>query len=102
MQPHAEAFGKACDIDPAFILNFGEEVVRGQPVFVLSGLLQDLEKSLRAAAGAGPWQVRRGGEERVLLLICCLWDDPCICGKPMGEGGWGEGGGARRGGVFMH
>lgn len=57
VQPHAEAFGKACDIDPAFITNFGEEVVRGQPVFVLSGLLQDLEKSLRAAAGAGPWQV---------------------------------------------
>jgi alpha-glucan,water dikinase len=58
MQPHAEAFGKACGIDDAFILNFGEEVVRGQPVFVLSGLLQDLEKHLRAAAGAGPWQVR--------------------------------------------
>jgi alpha-glucan,water dikinase len=57
VQPHAEAFGKACQLDPAFITNFGEEVVRGQPVFVLSGLLQDLEKSLRAAAGAGPWQV---------------------------------------------
>jgi len=35
--------------------------VRGQPVFTLSGLLQDLEKHLRSAAGAGPWQVR-GGE----------------------------------------
>lgn len=41
--------------------------MRGQPVFVLSGLLQDLEKSLRAAAGAGPWQVSE-------------------------EGGWGRGG----------
>jgi alpha-glucan,water dikinase len=48
-------------LDPAFITNFGEEVVRGQPVFVLSGLLQDLEKSLRAAAGAGPWQVSGPG-----------------------------------------
>lgn len=56
-QPHAEAFGAACNIDSAYILNFGEEVVRGQPVFVLSGLLQDLEKALRSAAGAGPWQV---------------------------------------------
>uniref|UniRef100_A0A383WLS7 Uncharacterized protein n=1 Tax=Tetradesmus obliquus TaxID=3088 RepID=A0A383WLS7_TETOB len=56
-QRHAEALGKAAKVDQAFILNFGEEVVRGQPVFVLSGLLQDLERHLRDAAGAGPWQV---------------------------------------------
>jgi hypothetical protein len=56
-QPHAEAFGRSCKIDPAFITNFGEEVVRGQPVFVLSGLLSDLERALRSAAGAGSWQV---------------------------------------------
>lgn len=57
LQPHAVAFGKACNIDQAFILNFSEEVVRGQSVFVLSGLMQELEKHLRQAAGAGAWQV---------------------------------------------
>jgi hypothetical protein len=57
-QPHAEAFGAACKLDAANIANFGEEVVRGQPVFVLSGLLGDLERQLRSAAGAGAWQVR--------------------------------------------
>jgi hypothetical protein len=58
LQHHAEALGNAAKVDKSFILNFGEEVVRGQPVFVLSGLLQDLERHLRDAAGAGPWQVR--------------------------------------------
>lgn len=58
LQPHAVAFGQACNIDQAYIMNFSEEVVRGQSVFVLSGLLQDLEKHLREAAGAGAWQVR--------------------------------------------
>ncbi|KAF6251712.1 glutathione synthetase ATP-binding domain-like protein [Scenedesmus sp. NREL 46B-D3] len=56
-QRHAEALGERAKVDKAYILNFGEEVVRGQPVFVLSGLLQDLERHLREAAGAGPWQV---------------------------------------------
>ncbi len=41
-QPLAERFGAACGIDPAYITNFGEEVVRGQPLFVLSILLQHL------------------------------------------------------------
>lgn len=57
MQPHAVSFGQACNIDQAFILNFSEEVVRGQSVFVLSQLLAELEKHLRQAAGAGAWQV---------------------------------------------
>jgi alpha-glucan,water dikinase len=57
IQPHAVAFGQACNIDQAYILNFSEEVVRGQSVFVLSGLLQDLERHLREAAGAGAWQI---------------------------------------------
>eukprot|EP00882_Tetradesmus_deserticola_P000936 GHRQ01001016.1.p1 GENE.GHRQ01001016.1~~GHRQ01001016.1.p1 ORF type:complete len:749 (+),score=345.34 GHRQ01001016.1:55-2301(+) len=56
-QRHANALGERAKVEKAYILNFGEEVVRGQPVFVLSGLLQDLERHLREAAGAGPWQV---------------------------------------------
>lgn len=48
---------EACKLDPKYIVNFGEEVVRGQPVFVLSLLLQKLEPMLRSAAGVAPWQV---------------------------------------------
>ena len=58
-QPLAQRFGDACSIDAAYIANFGEEVVRGQPLFVLSVLLKQLEPSLRAAAGVGAWQVPR-------------------------------------------
>ncbi len=43
----------------AYITNFGEEVVRGQPLFVLSLLLRWLAPSLRDAAGVSSWQVRR-------------------------------------------
>ncbi len=50
---------EACKLDPKYITNFGEEVVRGQPVFVLSILLQRLEPMLREAAGVAPWQVSR-------------------------------------------
>lgn len=48
---------EACKLDAKYITNFGEEVVRGQPVFVLSILLQKLEPMLRQAAGVAPWQV---------------------------------------------
>ncbi|KAA6428767.1 MAG: carbohydrate-binding module family 45 protein [Trebouxia sp. A1-2] len=56
VQPHADSFKEACKLDPKYITNFGEEVVRGQPVFVLSILLQKLEPMLREAAGVAPWQ----------------------------------------------
>jgi alpha-glucan,water dikinase len=55
--PHAAAFGAACASDPAFTVNFAEEVVRSQPVFILSPLLRHLGPALRAAAGVGAWQV---------------------------------------------
>jgi len=57
VQPHAEAFQAACKLDAKHILNFGEEVVRGQPLFLSAQLLQALEPSLRAAAGVSSWQV---------------------------------------------
>ncbi len=40
VQPHAEAFGRACKLEPSKVANFGEEVVRGQPLFLVSQLLQ--------------------------------------------------------------
>ncbi|BDA48979.1 Alpha-glucan water dikinase, chloroplastic [Coccomyxa sp. Obi] len=69
-QPLAERFGAACGIDPAYITNFGEEVVRGQPIFVLSQLLKFLEPMLRTAADMAPWQVVSQAEAsgRVLVL----------------------------------
>ncbi|GIM14936.1 hypothetical protein Vretimale_17803 [Volvox reticuliferus] len=57
VQPHADAFGRACRLDQAHVANFGEEVVRGQPLFLISLLLQKLEPQLRAAAGGAPWQI---------------------------------------------
>ena len=56
-QPHAERFGRECQLDPKYIVNFGEEVVRGQPVFALSLLLATLEPMLRSTAGVASWSV---------------------------------------------
>lgn len=53
----AERFQKVCRLNPAFTANFGEEVVRGQPLFVLSWLLQSLGPMLRSSAGVGNWLV---------------------------------------------
>jgi hypothetical protein len=36
VQPHAERFAAACStVDERYVANFGEEVVRGQPSFML-------------------------------------------------------------------
>lgn len=48
---------RACKIDAQYITNFGEEVVRGQPLFVLSIILQFLDPILRKSAELGAWQV---------------------------------------------
>ena len=57
VQPHASMFGSKCDIDENYILNFSEEVVRGQSVAVLGPLLQHVTGSLRASADLGPWEI---------------------------------------------
>lgn len=59
LQPYAELFGLRCGIPAAFTLNFSEEVVRDQALFVGSLLAAELEPRLRTAAGASSWQVRR-------------------------------------------
>lgn len=57
MQPYAELFGLRCGIQSSHILNFSEEVVRDQALFVGSLLAAELEPRLRTAAGASSWQV---------------------------------------------
>ena len=44
-------------------------MVRGQPVFVLSILLQKLEPMLREAAGVAPWQV----SHHICVLASLHW-----------------------------
>jgi len=59
-QPVADAFLEKIGsekIDPAYIANFGEEVVRGSPTFVLSGLLRAIDARAREAAGTGSWEI---------------------------------------------
>lgn len=60
LQPYAELFGLRCNIPTSHILNFSEEVVRDQALFVGSLLAAELEPRLRQAAGASSWQVRPG------------------------------------------
>lgn len=57
LQPYAELFGLRCGIPASHILNFSEEVVRDQALFVGSLLAAELEPRLREAAGASSWQV---------------------------------------------
>ncbi|KAG2496808.1 hypothetical protein HYH03_005215 [Edaphochlamys debaryana] len=67
VQPHADAFREACRLDPQYTMNFGEEVVRGQPLFSAAQILGALEPQLRSASGGAPWQVvsQPGGGEAV-------------------------------------
>ena len=58
MQPLAERFRDTCGVDPAYAANFGEEVARGQPVFIMGQLLKCLEPTLRETAEVAPWQVK--------------------------------------------
>mmetsp|Transcript_11783 Transcript_11783/g.43062 ORF Transcript_11783/g.43062 Transcript_11783/m.43062 type:complete len:1166 (-) Transcript_11783:1093-4590(-) len=55
VQAPAEVLGKAGRAADSYILNFGEECVRGHPMFVCSRLLQRLERAAREGSGKGPW-----------------------------------------------
>ena len=61
VQPHANLFGSKCDIEDNYILNFSEEVVRGQSVAVLGPILQSVGGHLRATAEMGPWEIVSSG-----------------------------------------
>jgi len=67
VQPSAEIFASHCDIESSYILNFSEEVVRGQSATVLGQLLQLAGQHLRDAAGVGPWDIASVGSSDVLI-----------------------------------
>ena len=61
IQPHADLFGSKCNIDENYILNFSEEVVRGQSIAVLGPLMQLVSTHLRNAADMGAWEIVSSG-----------------------------------------
>lgn len=56
VQPKAERLGAAMKNDPAYITNFGEEVVRGLPSFSLAQILAVLDGHMRMAGNMGVWE----------------------------------------------
>ncbi len=57
LQPVAEKLGQAFNADEWAVKLFSEEVVRGQPAFVLSLLIRHLDPILRKSAKLGDWQI---------------------------------------------
>ncbi len=57
LQPMAEQLGQAFNADEWAVKLFSEEVVRGQPAFVLSLLIRHLDPILRKRAKLGDWQI---------------------------------------------
>ena len=57
LQPKAEQLGQAFHADEWAVKLFSEEVVRGQPAFVLSLLVRHLDPILRKSAKLGDWQI---------------------------------------------
>jgi alpha-glucan,water dikinase len=73
LQSKAETLGREFGADQWTIQLFSEEIVRGQPVFVLSMLLHQLDPLLRRSAQLGDWQVispaRAVGEVKVVANV---------------------------------
>lgn len=57
LQPKAEFLGSAFRAEPWTVDLFGEEVTRGQPVFILSALLRKINPIMRQAAQVGAWDI---------------------------------------------
>lgn len=85
VQPHAVHLGTAAGIESSWVLNFGEEVIRAQPAFVLSPLLRALGPKLREAAGVGPWQIVGRGDGIARGRIAWMKDMEGIQGNPPTE-----------------
>lgn len=78
VQPVAEAIGTAGGVDPSYLVNFGEEAVRGHAIFPLGPILDRFARSVRQAAGISPWQVACQGPPegaRGALLVTKLADE---------------------------
>lgn len=62
VQEPADIFADSVSsIDKKYVTNFGEEVARGHPLYVVSPLLQKLRSECRTVAGLGPWEVVASG-----------------------------------------
>jgi alpha-glucan,water dikinase len=57
LQPAAERLGRSFNAEEWVVKLFSEEVVRGQPVFLLSMLIHHFDPMLRQQARLGDWQV---------------------------------------------
>ena len=58
----ADVIGMQAECDDQYILNFGEECVRGHSMFAVSKLLGDARPAVRTAAGRSPWEIASGPE----------------------------------------
>jgi alpha-glucan, water dikinase len=62
VQSPADIFASSVStVDQKYVANFGEEVARGHPLYVVSPLLQKLGSDCRNAAGLGPWELVASG-----------------------------------------
>ena len=60
-EPAGIFLDKVDSVDGKYVANFGEEVARGHPLYLSSGLLRKLSTDARDAAGLGPWQLISAG-----------------------------------------
>ncbi len=67
IQGPATMIGQCAECDPAYIQNFGEEIVRGHSMFAVSKLLGEVRGSIREAAGRSPWIIVSVGKPELSL-----------------------------------
>ena len=65
VQHPADVIGEQAQCDPAYITNFGEEVVRGHSMFAVSRMLSESRPGVRQAAGRSPWDVAALGSPQL-------------------------------------
>lgn len=63
----ADVIGMQAECDEQYILNFGEEVVRGHSMFAVSKMLGETRATVRQAAGRSPWDVAALGKPELSL-----------------------------------
>ena len=63
----ADVIGMQAECDDQYILNFGEECVRGHSMFAVSKLLGDARPAVRTAAGRSPWEIASLGKPEISL-----------------------------------
>eukprot|EP00923_Selenidium_pygospionis_P054380 GHVN01094759.1.p1 GENE.GHVN01094759.1~~GHVN01094759.1.p1 ORF type:complete len:643 (+),score=252.00 GHVN01094759.1:809-2737(+) len=69
VQQAGEVIGKGAKIDRKYTMNFGEEVVRGHPLFTVSSILQSIQGEVRSLAGLSSWQVMSAGKKGVSEVL---------------------------------